>query len=68
VEPSYLTVYPTPAAAGGPPLISNLNSIETGPVPNLALVTYGANQTIRVYNAKGYAHYIFDISAVVLKD
>lgn len=68
VEPSYLTVYPTPASAGAPPLISNLNSIETGPVPNLALVTYGANQTIRVYNAKGYAHYIFDISAVVLKD
>ena len=68
VEPSFLTVYPTPASAGAPPLISNLNSLETGPVPNLALVTYGANQTIRVYNAKGYAHYIFDISAVVLKD
>jgi hypothetical protein len=68
VEPSFLTVYPTPAAASGPPLISNLNSVETGPVPNLALVTYGANQTIRVYNAKGYAHYIFDVSAVVLKD
>jgi hypothetical protein len=68
VEPSYLTVYPTPASAGAPPLISNLNSVETGPVPNLALVTYGANQTVRVFNAKGYSHYIFDVSAVVLKD
>lgn len=68
VEPSYLTVYPTPASAGAPPLISNLNSLESGPVPNLALVTYGANQTVRVYNAKGYAHYVFDVSAVVLKD
>ncbi len=75
VEPSYLTVYPTPATPSGPPLIANLNSVENSgapltpnPVPNMALVKYGANQTIRVYNFRGYAHYLLDVSAVVLND
>jgi hypothetical protein len=34
----------------------------------MALVKYGANQTVRVFNARGYAHYILDVSAVVLAD
>ncbi len=75
VEPSYLAVYPTPATPSGPPLIANLNSVEdsgnpltANPVPNMALVKYGANQTIRVFNLRGYAHYLLDVSAVVLND
>ncbi|HUC32607.1 MAG TPA: hypothetical protein VMS14_04345, partial [Ilumatobacteraceae bacterium] len=74
VDPGYLTMYPTPAISNTPPpAISNLNSREsiTGDsraVPNMALVKYGANSTVRVFNAKGYAHYLFDVSAVVLAD
>ena len=66
VEPGYLTVYPADAPAL--PVISNLNNYESSPVPNMALIKYGANQTVRVYNASGYAHYILDVSAVVLAD
>ena len=34
-------------------------------VPNMAVLKYGANNTVRVYNLAGYAHYLFDASAVV---
>lgn len=68
VSPSYLTVYPSPGAPGTPPLISNLNSVEGAPVGNLALVKFGANQVVRVYNARGSAHYVLDVNAVVLSD
>jgi hypothetical protein len=74
VDPGYLTMYPTPAVSNTPPpMISNLNSREsiTGDnraVPNMALVKYGANSTVRVFNAAGYAHYLLDVSAVVLAD
>ena len=66
VEPGFLTVYPADAASR--PVISNLNNYESAAVPNMALVKYGANQTVRVYNDVGYAHYILDVSAVVLGD
>jgi hypothetical protein len=66
VEPGYLTVYP--ADASSLPVISNLNNYENAAIPNMALIKYGANQTVRVYNAGGYAHYILDVSAVVLAD
>jgi hypothetical protein len=67
---SYLTVCPgvCPLVPGGTPAYSNLNSAEFGPVPNLALVSYGPNNTVRVFNNRGYAHYILDVSAVVLAD
>lgn len=61
---SYLTVYP-PAAT--PPVVSNINTTEAGAVANMALVTYGANQVARVFNYAGYAHYLLDVYAVVLK-
>lgn len=64
VEPGFLTVYPADIAST--PNISNLNSYESVPVPNMALVKYGPNQTVRVFNARGYSHYILDVSAVVL--
>ena len=68
VSPGYLTMFPAPASAGPPPLIANLNTMEGMPVGNLALVKYGAQQVVRVYNARGYAHYVLDVNAVVLAD
>jgi hypothetical protein len=66
VEPGFLTVYPADVVTL--PVISNLNNYESVPVPNMALVMYGAGQTVRVFNANGYAHYILDVSAVVLAE
>ncbi len=66
VEPGFLTVYPADSASL--PVISNLNNYESAAVPNMALIKYGTDQTVRVYNAAGYAHYILDVSAVVLAD
>lgn len=68
VSPGYLTMFPAPATAGAPPLIANLNTMEGTPVGNLALVKYGSQQVVRVYNARGYAHYVLDVNAVVLAD
>jgi hypothetical protein len=34
----------------------------------MAVLTYGANNTVSVYNLAGFAHYIFDASAVVLAE
>jgi hypothetical protein len=34
----------------------------------MAVLTYGASDTLRVYNLAGFAHYLFDASAVVLAD
>ncbi len=62
---SFLTAYP---AGGERPLSSNLNTVEGPPIPNMAVLKYGANNTLRVYNLAGYAHYLFDASAVVLAD
>ena len=62
---SFLTAYP---ADTGRPLSSNLNTVEGPPIPNMAVLKYGASNTLRVYNLAGYAHYLFDASAVVLAD
>ncbi|MEP7203529.1 MAG: hypothetical protein ABI894_13015 [Ilumatobacteraceae bacterium] len=61
---SFLTAYPTGAER---PLSSNLNTVE-GPaaIPNMAILPYGTDNTVRVYNLFGFAHYLFDASAVVL--
>jgi hypothetical protein len=66
---SFLTAYPS--CAPGVlcrPLSSNLNTVEGPPIPNMAVLTYGANNTVSIYNLAGYAHYLFDASAVVLSD
>lgn len=63
---SYLTVYPSPATS--PPNYSNVNTVEGAAVPNMTLVPYGTNYAVRVFNARGYAHYILDVSAVILRD
>jgi hypothetical protein len=62
---SYLTVYPSDQAR---PLASNLNTTEGAPVPNLAIMKYGPNSTVRVFNLSGFQHYLYDASAVVLAD
>ena len=62
---SYLTVYPADVAR---PNASNLNTVEGPPVPNLAILKYSSATTVRVYNLAGYAHYLYDASAVVLDD
>ena len=64
----YLVTYPKQTTPGAPPTVSNLNSVEEVPVPNLALVKYGASKVVTVYNRIGYAHYLLDVSAVVLAD
>lgn len=62
---SYLTVWPSGAER---PLTSYLNSNETPlAVPNMAILTYGSDYKLQVYNYAGNAHYLFDASAVVLK-
>jgi hypothetical protein len=63
---TFLTAYP---AGAGRPLSSNLNMVEGPPVPNMAILKYSAaDYSVRVYNLAGYAHYLFDASAVVLAD
>ena len=62
---SFLTAYPADVTR---PLSSNLNTVEGPPIPNMAVLKYGASNTVRVYNLAGYAHYLFDASAVVLAD
>jgi hypothetical protein len=66
---SSLTMYPTPASTGAtPPTIANLSTVESVAVSNAAVVPFSTKQTLRVFNAKGYAHYSFDVYAVVLGD
>ena len=65
---SYVSVFPDQLPAGQRPNTSNLNTVENVPVPNLTVVKYGASSTAWVYNLNGYAHYLFDASAVVLAD
>jgi hypothetical protein len=66
---SFMTAYPSCApGVSCRPLSSNLNTVEGPPIPNMAVLTYGANNTVTFYNLAGYEHYIFDASAVILAD
>ena len=62
---SFLTMWPANQSRPGS---SNLNTVEGAVVPNLAVLTYGTNYTVKAYNLSGYAHYVFDASAVILAD
>ncbi|MEI7547773.1 MAG: hypothetical protein WCK21_06915 [Actinomycetota bacterium] len=66
---SFLTVYPADVPR---PNVSNLNTTEGPPVPNMALLMYGTapgkEQQVSVFNPYGNTHYLFDVSAVVLAD
>jgi len=55
---TYLAVYPS----GGPrPLASNLNFGPGQDVPNLVTVKVGGDGNVKVYNAAGETHVIFDV-------
>lgn len=60
---AHMTVYPPSSSLPG---VSNLNTLDGRLTGNMVMATYGANQTVRVLNAAGYAHYILDVYAVVL--
>ncbi|HWL45718.1 MAG TPA: hypothetical protein VNQ73_22440 [Ilumatobacter sp.] len=69
---SYLTAYPP---AGEVPKVSNLNISEGQDIPNLALLSYGAESgnerctqatCVRFFNRAGSLHYLLDVSAVIL--
>lgn len=64
---SNLRVFPT-LGAGGAPSIGQLNSSERGAISNMVMLSYGTSTTSYVYNANGYAHYLLDVSAVILAD
>jgi len=55
---SYLTAYPTNA---GLPTASNLNFLAGQSVPNLVTVKVGADGKVRIFNANGQTHVIFDV-------
>jgi hypothetical protein len=55
---SFLTVYPSNA---GLPGASNLNFTPGQTVPNLITVKVGANGRVKIYNAAGQTHVIFDV-------
>ena len=57
-EASYLTVYPSDAQR---PLASNLNFAVGQTVPNLVTVKVGADGNVKVFNAAGQTHVIFDV-------
>jgi hypothetical protein len=64
---SYLTAWPTGATQ---PTSANLNMVENQIVPNMVILKYGSTPSLEVsvYNFAGYVHYVFDASAVVLRD
>jgi hypothetical protein len=57
---SFLTVYPTGVTR---PTASNLNFVAGETVPNLVMVKVGADGYVKVYNAVGQVHVIFDVVA-----
>lgn len=64
---SNLRTYPGGGSAT-PPLASNINTVEGKETANLTTLTYGGTQQVYVLNAWGYAHYLIDVSAIILAD
>lgn len=66
-QSTYLTLYPgypTPAL----PTASTVNLVPDEDVANMALIPLAPDDTLRVYNANGQVHYLYDLSAFVLGD
>ena len=57
-QASFLTIYPTGVNR---PTASNLNFAAGQTVPNLVIAKVGSDGKIRVYNAAGSTHVIFDV-------
>lgn len=71
---SFLTAYPP---APDVPKVSNITITEGQTMPNLALLSYGADSEdtrcaeascVRFFNRAGYIDYLLDVSAVILAD
>jgi hypothetical protein len=71
---SFLTAYPPSADV---PKVSNITITEGQTMPNLALLSYGADPAdtrcaeascVRFFNRAGYVDYLLDVSAVILAD
>jgi hypothetical protein len=71
---SFLTAYPP---APDVPKVSNITITEGQTMPNLALLSYGADpddtrcaeaSCVRFFNRAGYLDYLLDVSAVILAD
>jgi len=56
---SYLTVFPSGATM---PLASNLNFGPGETTPNLVIVKVGGDGNVKVFNAQGSTHVIFDVA------
>lgn len=50
------------------PTSSHINTAEGQAVANMTVALYGTSSKVWVYNAAGYAHYLLDVSAVILAD
>jgi uncharacterized protein (DUF1501 family) len=57
-QPNFFTVYPGATARPG---TSNINTGPGRPVPNLVVMGVGADGTIEVFNAHGFAHCLVDV-------
>lgn len=55
-------VYPTPAGAAAPPVVSNLNVRPGPPVPNVVIVKVGADGKVRLRNQAGAVHLLADVA------
>ena len=60
----FATIYPKDAPL---PNASNINGVENTVVPNMAVLKYGTNTQVTVYNSTGNMDYVFDAQAVVLE-
>lgn len=80
ISTDHLSVYPP--AVRGEPSVATVNLAEGQNIPNLALLRYGADSSVldgngaqmcagehclKVFNAAGYADYVLDMQAVILK-
>ena len=59
---SFLTVFPTAAGPNPPPNASNLNFYAQETIPNLVVVSLGANGRVSVFNKVGTVDVIFDVA------
>lgn len=59
---SDVRVYPTPAGSSAVPLVSTLNVVPGGPVPNLVIVAVGDNGSVRLRNNSGSVHLLADVA------
>jgi hypothetical protein len=66
-SPEFTFLSMVPFAAAGPS-VSNLNFGPGEAVANQAVARLNINDQVFVYNAEGFVHYIYDVSAMVLAD